>query len=543
MLSGLALSLAFPPLGVWPLAWFALVPWYLVLTPPPLPPPLRRKGELPTSSIPALREAPDATAINSPFPLRGGGRGGGVTGFLFGLTLFLVGMVWMNEIGALVWVGLSFLQAIPFALLGMCCALLLPRLPAWLRPWVFAALWTLLEGLRGWGRYSFPWFLLASTQVREPAMIQVVSVTGQWGLSFGIALANGFLAEAWRHRADHRQGAKLLRHAVLVPAALGLGGVWTLRNIQQTGSIRQVAATQGSFLKPEGAYGAEDRAEVLRVYFDLTQQAAQSQTDLIAWPETVLPGVLLRDPDLYSAVSFLARATRTPLLVGSLDVDEQNRFYNSALLLDKNGVLAGHYDKTHLVPFGEFVPLRHYLPLLERYHAPQVDKQPGSRPGVLSSGGSPDRAFRVGVLICYESAFPRLSTDRVRQGAQALVLLTSDQTFGTTAGPYQHAELSILRAVETRRFLLRAATTGVSMVIDPWGRVRTSLGINRRGIVQDKIRLRDDLTFYARWGDWFLGVCALVVAAATARLCAEHHPSRAPIPAPAASDPGEIPKP
>lgn len=500
--SGALAALAYPTVNAWPLAWVALAPWYGHLCALADAPPLGG----------ASRKARQAW-------LRAGAR----SGFLVGFFLFLVGMTWMNEIGTGPWIVLSAIEAVPFTLLGLAAVWLFRRLkdaPAapWLRPLALAALWTLADGLRTQTRYSFPWFMLAATQVRALPLVQVVSLVGQWGLTFALVLSGALLGEAWRQR---RQGARrgafrLTGAALVVPVALALGGALALsgsRNESQ--SPQPVAIAQGNITK---THQIEDgRQDVLANYEDLTRQAARapnaSRPLFVAWPETVIPGLLLRDPELLRRVGGLARATNTPLIVGSVQVDDDERLYNSAFLVNRDGAVAERYDKAQLVPAGEFFPLRTFLaPAYAAYGAPKRDFAWGDRPGLFTTEAAGNKPpATLGVLICYESAFGRLAADRARGGAQALVLLTSDQTFGTTAGPYQHADLCVLRAVETRRYLVRAASTGVSQIVDPWGRVRSSLPIGVRGALVGDVRLRTDRTPYVRWGDWFLGLCAVFV--------------------------------
>ncbi len=540
-LSGAALTLAFAPWGIWPLAWVALVPFYLALTPvlpsPPAPLPwipLRGgRGEPAAEAAPASHENQENRVGAKPglvlpqAPLSRSGRGAGgegrtgiSTGFLFGLGLFLCGITWMTELGTgwmrvLPWIVLSLIQALPFALLGLVSALLLPRLSPLLRPWVFGALWALCEGLRAWGQISFLWFPLAATQVRALPLVQIISVTGAWGLAFLIAAANGLLAEAWlRWRQEHRLiAARWAAAAAIIPVLLALGGTLAMSGAKsQNEPVWRVAVAQGVVQK-SGRYTEEARAEALRVYLDLTRQALAEQPQLVLWPETVVPGQALRDYRLYDTLSGLAQSTQTSLLVGSVDRDEKNKLWNTAVLFNREGGLAGRYDKTLLVPFGEFFPLRRFLgPVFAAYGAGDDDFQHGTLPGVVTVDSGAGGPVKVGVLICYESGYGRLAAANIRNGAQALALLTSDQAFGTSAGPYQHADFSVLRAVETRRYLVRAASTGVSEIVDPWGRIPESLGINKRGYLTGDIRLRNDRTLYARWGDWFLGACLVFVA-------------------------------
>jgi apolipoprotein N-acyltransferase len=493
--SALLLTLAFAPLGWWWTAWLAVIPWYVTL-----------QGR--ASLYRAAR-----------------------TGFGFGVILFLVGMFWMNEIGAVPWFVLACIQAIPFALLGMLSAALLPRLPAWARPVAFAALWTLLEFGRSYGRYAFPWFLLSTSQVQNLPILQLVSVTGQWGLSFCLALANGFFGEAWLASRRSKSGVQTRRlsiAAVAIPAVLYVSGLFVMDTVEKSDAnlpSRLVGAVQGAFDK-ESYSDAETRERVLTTYLNLTRDAvvqaqgtgsggpnatAQPQgLAFVAWPETVVPGYISRDPYLRGTLSQTARALRTPLLVGAPEVDDEGNWLNTAYLFDRNGLERERYDKNQLVPIGEFFPLRELLgTIYAQYNVPEKDHAPGTRLGVMQIGGLlGETQMRVGTIICYESVFPRWARDDVRDGAQMIALLTSDQTFGTSAGPQQHADIATVRAVETRRWLVRAAATGVSEFLNPVGRIRDSLPLMKRGVLIHAVTLRDDKTLYVRWGDWVLWVCA-----------------------------------
>ena len=507
--SGALAVLAFPTVAAWPLAWIALAPWY---------------GHL--CALADKREPPGASRKVRQAWLRAGAR----SGFLVGFFLFLVGMTWMNEIGTGPWIVLSAIEALPFTLLGLAAVWLFRRLgpvaerAPWLRPLALAALWTLMDGLRTQTRYSFPWFILAATQVRALPLVQVVSFAGQWGLTFALVLCGALLGEAWRQRrrGENRPALRLVGAALAVPLVLAGGGALALSGAKRENlPPRRVAIAQGNVIKTHQIEGG--RSDVLGIYEDLTRQATAPGAPLplfVAWPETVVPGLLLRDPELLRRVGNLARQTNTSLVVGSVQVDDDERLYNSAFLIGRDGAVAERYDKTQLVPAGEFFPLRSFLAsAYKAYGAPARDFSWGNRPGLFTTAAAENTPpVTLGVLICYESAFGRLAADRARGGANVLVLLTSDQTFGTTAGPYQHADLCVLRAVETRRWLVRAASTGVSQIVDPWGGIRDSLPIGARGALVGDVRSRTDRTLYVRGGDWFLGLCAagVVLLAVTA---------------------------
>lgn len=502
-LSALLLTTSFAPFGWWWVAWLAIVPFYI-----------------------SLRQT---TGV-----YRSGRRG-----FVFGVVLFLIGMFWMNEIGAVPWFALACIQGLPFTLLGLVAAALLPRLPVWARPLAFAALWTLLEFGRSYGRLAFPWLLLSSSQTHNLPILQFVSLTGQWGLSFCVALVNGLLGEAWislRQTEPRARTIKLTFVGIAVPLCLYLSGLAVMNAVEKSEAglpTRVVAAAQGAFSK-ESYQESGTRERVLTAYLNLTRDAVmQGQggergadgqphgLSFVAWPETVVPGYISRDLYLRGVLSQTARSLRTPLLIGAPEIDDDGNWLNTAYLFDRSGLQRERYDKNQLVPVGEFFPLRELLgPIYARYGVPDKDHAAGTRLGVMDVGGpSAGTKMRVGTIICYESVFPRWTREDVRQGAQVIALLTSDQTFGTSAGPQQHADIATVRAVETRRWLVRAAATGVSEFLSPTGQIRDSLPLMQQGVLVHAVTLRDDKTLYVQFGDWVLSFCVgiLVVSAIAAR--------------------------
>ncbi len=530
-LSGVLLAFAYPMLSLWWLAWVALVPLYLAVgglgdkAPFPLPlPPASGAGGPEGLSLPTA-EASGVGLLDTPAPEAGGrGRGKGANlsaflpGFTFGLILFLVGLFWMNEIGALPWFVLACIQALPFALMTLVCAVLMLRLPVWARPLAFAALWTLAEWARTQGKLAFPWFMLSSSQVRALPLAQIVDITGQWGLSFAIATVNGLLGEAWQKR----KVGQPLRFIAAAGAIIGVLLAYGIPQYQRYDSLptdgpgtRAVAVAQGSFSKN---YSGDGATEALATYLDLSRDAAVAnpRPELILWPETVVPFGLMNSQVAHDAVTRLARDQRTALLVGTTHMDAQDNYYNSAALINAQGEIVARYDKIRLVPVGEFFPLRGLLKsIYARYGVPDRDMTSGPLGHSLTLDSAEGRRpLRLGPMICYESVFPDYARAQARDGAQILTLVTSDQTFGTSAGPYQHADQSAIRAIETRRPLVRAASTGVSEFINPAGRVTASLGLNERGVLSRQITPRTELTLFVQWGDWFVWLCGAIVVAA-----------------------------
>jgi apolipoprotein N-acyltransferase len=196
----------------------------------------------------------------------------------------------------------------------------------------------------------------------------------------------------------------------------------------------------------------------------------------------------------------------TNLLFGTLYRDGQGRFYNSAYVYGKKGELVGRYDKAHLVPFGEFTPLRDYFPFLERISVATGDFFSGGGHEPISTA-----LGKVGLLICYEGAFPYITVDSARRGAQVFVNITNDAWFGASSAPYQHLAFYTFRAIETDRFVLRAANTGVSAIVDPRGRIIARTDIFVRTALKGRFAMRDGLTFYVRHGDYFVTLCIVML--------------------------------
>jgi apolipoprotein N-acyltransferase len=179
---------------------------------------------------------------------------------------------------------------------------------------------------------------------------------------------------------------------------------------------------------------------------------------------------------------------------------------NSAYLLRSDGIVAGRYDKVHLVPYGEYVPLRQLFPFIGKLVAGVGDFRSGKGFVPLVSDGR-----RFGVLICYEGIFPEAARDYKRNRADLLVNITNDAWFGRTSAPYQHLSMTVFRAIENRLYLVRAANTGVSAVIDPTGVILSRTGVFERTVLKGEVKFIDEKTFYAAYGDLFVYLCGLLL--------------------------------
>jgi apolipoprotein N-acyltransferase len=267
----------------------------------------------------------------------------------------------------------------------------------------------------------------------------------------------------------------------------------------------RAAVLQGNYnsdVELGGIYGEQ----VWQAYRSMTLEAGLRGAKLIVWPEAAVTGSLGGDQYTQSRVRDLAEDADALLLVGGRDEDGQGRVYNSAFLIGpKEGILS-RYAKVHLVPFGEYVLWRRQLPFLRYYRVTEYDLSPGKGYNLLRGGG-----LKVGTAICFESIFPDILRRMTASGAEVLCVITNDSWFGKTAAAEQHMSMSVFRAVENRRYLLRAASTGVSCIINPRGRILVRSGIFRRASLESEIKTCSIETFYTRHGNWFVFACFALV--------------------------------
>lgn len=480
-LSGGLLVLAFPSFDIWPLAFVVLVPWLA-----------RIPGQSP--------------------------RTAGLGGLVAGMAFFLGSLWWvagtMVRYGALpaplaLPVAIAVLAALALYL-GLYVAAF-SALLAWLRPtsgpaFVLAAasLWVALEYLRTHLLTGFPWNLLGYSQYRNFALLPVATITGVYGLSFLVMATNAALAWALRHWGRWAETGR----AVGVVAALAVLALVPGRWMPAARPKPAVPVTiiQGNIAQ-ELKWDPARQNETLRTYRRLTQAAAvEGQPALIVWPETAVPFPFEADPRR-EAVLDVARAVRVPLLVGAPRVDRAaGRVFNSAFLIDPTGRVADRYDKVHLVPFGEYVPLRRVFFFADWFVAGGIGEfAAGTRQTLFESP-----AGRFGVTICYEAIFPDLVRRAFAAGADFLVNLTNDAWFGRTPAPYQHLAMATVRAVENGAYVVRAANTGISAIIAPDGRILRASGLFTQEALAGLVAPRRGTTFYTRYGDVFAAGALLV---------------------------------
>ena len=387
-----------------------------------------------------------------------------------------------------------------------------------------AALWTALEHLRCFALSGFPWALLGYAQHLNPALLALAPWTGVLGLSFATVLGGAALARGGRAvLAGRRPPADTWLAAAAIGVAL-LGGALAGggQPAPEAPSLR-VAVIQGNI--DQGIKWSPDWAQrTLGIYEQLSRQAVAQGAEVVIWPETAVPGALEADGGLAVRISELAQETGAAFVVGGVGLAHDaatgtRRFYDSAFLLDPDGRYTDRYDKSHLVPFGEYVPLRDLFGLLVRAVASGIapdNVTAGAGPRSVGVATSAQSAVTAGVPICYELIFPDLVRRFVRDGGGVLFAITNDAWYGRTGAPYQFLAMTALRSAETRVWTARAANTGISAIIDHAGRVRERTRIFERGYLVAQIPVSPPGTarsFYVRYGDVFAYACWIGVAA------------------------------
>ncbi len=370
----------------------------------------------------------------------------------------------------------------------------------------FACLFTSFEFLRAKVPFAFPWGLLGASQYRELFLIQIADFGGVYALSFLVALVNYavFSFVSYRKKA-------LLLLAFLALLSTYLYGAWRLEK-PFTGPNQQLGLIQGN-IPQDQKWAPENLAETLLKYQRLSKKALEAGAELIIWPETALPTYVTPTNPLVQKLLAWTEDIKAPLIFGAPYYEEGDgevRIYNS-LFLAEAGQFKARYDKQRLVPFGEFVPFEKIFPWLRSLAVASGEYSPGPNSSPLSL----DRERIFGPLICFESIFSDLARAQVLKGATILLVATNDAWFGTTAGPYQHFAQAVFRAVETRRYVVRVANTGISGLIDPYGRILKKTPLEKEAAPCVKAQHLTYFSWYDKYGDFFSFSCIILAAIIT----------------------------
>lgn len=388
------------------------------------------------------------------------------------------------------------------------------------------AVWTALELARTYVFTGFPWALLGYSQYRVLPVIQIADTAGVYGVSFVIVLVNTAIAEFIM---DRKKYAGLIAAALALVFTFGYGLV-QLHALRGTSGIR-ISVVQGN-IEQDKKWDPAYQAEVISIYKRLTHKALEQHPDLIIWPETAAPFFFGSDRPADRALTQDLRAfvkkNKVPLLFGSPTFEVKPgrivHLRNSAFLLDPKGDVESAYTKIHLVPFGEYVPLKSVLFFIEKMVQAIGDFQSGGdytvmairpeRPNAMTRNPVRESAspveIHVSTVICYEIIFPDLVRKFVDRGAEIMTTITNDAWFGRTPAPYQHFSMAVFRAVENRVPVARAANTGISGFIDSTGRILERSDIFTEAHLTSTIIPRREKTFYTGHGDIFAYACVLL---------------------------------
>jgi len=496
LLSAAGYGLAFPPLGWHLVAWVTLVPFLLAL--------------------------------------RGSGvRRAAVLGVLWGIAAAYSVGTWMPvavtryyqqpvAIGIAAFLLCAVVTVVPYT---VAFALLYRRIAARsgaLEPLLAAAAWTASELWRALSPAGNPWSLLGYTQVPVLPVVQIADLGGVFAVCFAVATVNAALAGLLAARRGPRPAwPAALRGAAVAAGVLTftlVHGALRLRAAPDDPGATPIAVVQGD-LDLGSQWRPELYGENLAAYLRLTDAALERRpATLVVWPENALSFFLEEERTYRVAIASVLTAHGAELLTGgprtvraTRGEAREPRYLNAAFVLGAHGEIDAVYEKRHLVPFAEYFPLP-ALDVLKRRFGRVREFSPGERQDPL-----PTAAGAAGIMICNEALYGEVAAERVRHGAGLLVNLTNDGWVGEESYAAIAYAMSRLRAVETRRWLVRSSTSGPSAVIDPYGRVTAEAPLDRQTVIEAAVTARDGMTPYTRFGDVFGWACALVAVVAAAR--------------------------
>jgi len=482
MVSGALIALSFPTAGFSLLAWVALIPLLISL---------------------------ERVTLRQAFRL----------GFTCGLTAYAIILYWINIVvthyGHLPW-AISiplYLGLVAWLALFYGLAALIARhgeQGGVKQVFTLPVAWVALDLFRSFLLTGFPWAMLGHSQYRILPVIQIADLTGVYGITFLIVLTNVVLYRVLR--AVSGAGVPYPAKSALLLLVLFTGtlfyGFYRLNGTEPAAAPAiRVALIQGN-IDQDVKWSPAFQEQTLEIYERLTREAAKGGVDLVVWPESAVPFFFQDQFRQAERIRTLARETNAYLLFGSPAHelhDGIRTFLNSAFVVAPSGETVGRGDKLHLVPFGEYVPLKRLLPFVNKLVVGIGDFSPGEHAAPLDVGKT-----RAGLLVCYEGIFPELAREYVRNGARILVNITNDAWYGRSSAPYQHFSIAVFRAVETRTPLIRAANTGITAIIDQNGHIRSMSNLFEEDFRTGEIKPGTGDSLYLKTGDAPAWLCAIL---------------------------------
>ncbi|MDD5060824.1 MAG: apolipoprotein N-acyltransferase [Candidatus Marinimicrobia bacterium] len=492
LMSGILSVLAFPPLRLGFLAFFALVPLI-------------------------------KTFCDDEFHL------GFEKGLIYGIVLNLGIMYWLalNKGTDWYWATLSMLSSVLFlalnyAVIGLSIGFIGRRLGRKVGIWSFPIVWTAVEYLRTFGTLGFTWNNLCYTQTQAIQLIQSAALVGSYGISAWIVVINVLIFRLLENIGDYRQVSKrvaVILTLFLIPAVYGGSVLKTSSHNNDRRSV-SVGLIQPN-VDPNAKWDQGFFKSNMQLLHDLTDSVAVRPIDLVVWPETATPTFLRRN---YRGALDRIREHITTLdvnlLTGVPDFDGHPdpgyRYYNAAFLLRPNSDEIEDYRKIQLVPFGEYIPLSHFFPELNNLNLGQGNFEAGSDMKVFHIPLKTDRqtacdtVLTFNAVVCYESTFPALVRQAARLGSELLVIVSNDAWFGNASAPFLHAEIARFRAIENHIPVVRSANTGVSLILDQYGRNVQYLAFGRAGWLSATLSQGQPTTIFVKYGNWPAGLCVIM---------------------------------
>jgi len=490
VISGLLLWLSFPGGGeLWPLLFIALVPLLYGFT-------------------------------------TGTARKAAICGFTCGLVHFLLLLYWivivLGKYGGLPWfvslpalLLLAVYMSLYFLLFAVFARGVQCFFPAWLTLWLLPTLWVGLDWLRGTLFTGLPWMDLGYALFEVPILIQVADLVGHHGVTFLIVFINGLVILLVTQKRSVKSYIALLASCSILVGSAGIYSKNRLAEVNEKINAEDIAKitvgiVQGNIDQSVKWSKSHQQSTVEKYSFQTESLFGAGKPELVIWPETALPFYPPSNSQMQPLQQLVAKQDFA-ILTGAPWYEIVNRearevkFFNSALLLQPDGQFGGRYFKMHLVPFGEYVPLKRFLPFLVPLVEAVGDFSPGKIENTIDW-----KAARAGILICFESVFPELSRQWVLAGANVLVNLTNDAWYGKSSAPYHSLAMSVLRAVETRRSVVRSANTGISAFISPAGTISERSDIFVSWAAVGEVVLLEENTVWVRYGYLFGPVCLLL---------------------------------
>lgn len=435
-----------------------------------------------------------------------------ILGFITGYIYFTGGLYWIagiKELGVLATYTLLLLSFYLAFYVGV-FSLLISFIKKEYKLFATSFLWVCLEYVRAHLFSGFPWLSIGYSQYQNMLLIQISSLTGVYGVSFIVVLINSFIAYFFIYFKYMLKNIKFLFLygsiiflIVFCSILFGSHSIKNLDKLNPQGNPVDIAILQGNIPQDE-KWETENVGKTFEIYDKLS---TASKNSLIILPETAIPVYVLYDKKHLNLLLNIAKRQNSYFLTGIPDLTfdksgNVDKYLNAAILISPQGFILDRYDKIHLVPFGEFTPLKKFISFLEKFTVGFAEFSHGTRKTVFEIDG-----VKFSTLICYEAIFPHLVRRFVNKGALFLVNITNDAWYGKSSMPYQHTSMSIFRAIENRVYVFRSANTGVSCIIDPYGRVTKYLDIFVRGFLKDNIKILHKKTFYTKYGDVFVYFC------------------------------------